>query len=234
MEIEAQIKQALTQAREWLDEQPWFQQLKQKWEELDPQSQSYLRWGSVAGALGLMLYWTVGTWWGVHNLKNELDEKTNLIGLIQGANDEMRRLRESMPGASVGGMAGEDEASPWGTYLETMASTAGIDKASLTVGTEKPFDADPKPVAAKPSGKDAAKDTGKKTEAESSTVASNHESSIEVAIKHVNIKQVVRYAFQLENGARPIKLRNLAIDTKNDPSGYMDATLTVSAFSLKP
>ena len=48
----------------------------------------------------------------------------------------------------------------------------------------------------------------------------------------MNIKQVVRYAASLESGSRPIKLRNLLIDTKTDPSGYLDATLALSAFTL--
>ena len=53
-----------------------------------------------------------------------------------------------------------------------------------------------------------------------------------MAVKHANIKQVVKFAQGLEAGARPVKLRDLIIDTKPDGSGYLDATLSVSAFSL--
>jgi general secretion pathway protein M len=98
----------------------------------------------------------------------------------------------------------EGESSAWGPYLETQAGTAGIEKASMTISPEKTG-----------TGSELAK-----------------ESMIEVALKHVSIRQIVRLAFQLENGTRPVKLRNLVVDTKADPTGYMDATLHLSAFNL--
>ncbi len=48
----------------------------------------------------------------------------------------------------------------------------------------------------------------------------------------MNLKQLVQYAFTLENGTRPVKLRHMTVDTGEDPSGYLNATLSVSTFSL--
>ncbi|HAR43416.1 MAG TPA: hypothetical protein DCS07_12430 [Bdellovibrionales bacterium] len=95
-------------------------------------------------------------------------------------------------------------AGPWQPYFETTAQSMGLDKGALTISPEKPG---------------ASTDTIK-------------EVLIDISLKHVNIRQIARYAFNLETGARPIKLRNLTIDTKSDPAGYMDATLAVSGFSL--
>ena len=58
------------------------------------------------------------------------------------------------------------------------------------------------------------------------------EAMFDLKLKHVTIRQVVRYAFFLESGGKPVKLRNLTIDTKGDPSGYLDATLAVSGFAV--
>ena len=57
------------------------------------------------------------------------------------------------------------------------------------------------------------------------------EALIDLTLKKINIKQAVRYAFNLEHGARPVKLRNLSIETKSDNPGYVDAVLAVSAFT---
>jgi hypothetical protein len=95
--------------------------------------------------------------------------------------------------------------SPWDAYVKARASDAGIDAAGVVVSPERP---------------------GAKSD-----IAD--ESVLDVSVKHVSIKNVVRYAFGLETGQRPIKLKDLKIDTKADPAGYMDATLTISGFNLK-
>lgn len=183
-----------------LSEQEWFQQLKGKWEELDPQSRSYLKMAGFASGVLLFVYLTFSSLWGVHELKRELADKADLLGVVQGANEELRRLREG--GGSINAEVGN-----WNNYFEsTAAQSAGIDKSMLTISAEKPG---------------ATSDVAK-------------ESMYDIAMKKVTIKQVVKYAFQLENGNRPVKVRNISINTNADPEGFMDATLAVSGFSLIP
>ncbi len=102
------------------------------------------------------------------------------------------------------GMTAGAATGPWNSYFESVGQTAGIEKSSLTISPEKP--------------------------GSSSEIAK--ESLFEVSVKHVGIKQVIRMAFGLESGGRPVKLRNLSIDTKADPAGYMDATLSISAYAM--
>ncbi len=189
-----------------ITEQQWFQQLKGKWEELDPQSRLYLKYaGGIAAAL--VVFGTLGsTYWRVRGLRKELAAKNELIQLVQSATDELRRLRESVPAVSQGGRPGEAPVGPWGPYFESTAASSSIEKANLTIGPEKP----------------------------GSTTEQAKESLYQLTVKKVNIKQIVRFAFLLESGARPMKLRHLTIDTKADPTGYMDATLSMSAFTLSP
>lgn len=205
MENESRFQQWLSKVGEKLNEQVWFQQLRSKWDELDPQSRMYLKYAALAASVLLVLGGLFTSIWSVSRLKSELREKSDLLNVIQTANEELRRLRETTPGAASGGRPGEQNAAPWPSYFQSTAQTAGIDQAALNVGSEKQADAG----------------------------AMASETLFDLNLKHVNIKQVVRYAFHLENGARPVKLRNLTIDTNQDPEGYLDATLSVSAFTMK-
>lgn len=190
---------------DWIADRGFVQFLRGKWDELDPQSKSNLRIGLLGISILFIIVVMIGSTWKVHKLKKEVSEKTELLSMIQNANEEMRKLKESAQGVAVGGRPGEQSDAPWPAYFESMATSSGIDKANLVVSSEKPGN--------------------------SSDMA--RESLYDITVKHSNIKQIVRFAFFAENGARPVKLRNLSIDTKNDPSGYMDATLSLSAFSLK-
>ena len=91
----------------------------------------------------------------------------------------------------------------WNDYIGSIATRAGIPGDSLEVS--------------RPS-KGKADDT-------------SEESLMNVTARKINIKQVVRLAFQLENGGRPLKVRNLSINT-TDAEGHLDAILAVSGFEL--
>jgi hypothetical protein len=190
-----------TQIVEKLSEQEWFQQLKAKWDELDPQSRFYLKVSGVGSGALVLLSLTLMSVFSVRSLRNELREKTELLGTIQQANEELRKLKDSLPaGGAPPAAAG---GGIWSTYFEQTAAAAGIDKTALTMGPEKP--GNPSELA--------------------------KEALIDLTLKKINIKQAVRYAFNLEHGARPVKLRNLSIETKSDSPGYVDAVLAVSAFT---
>jgi hypothetical protein len=200
MESNSKFKEILTSITDFLNEQAWYQDGKGKWEELDPASRQYLKLGAMGSALLLCLIFVVSSVWSVHSLKNEVAEKQELLNTIQTANEELRKLRETTGNISAASAGGGN----WSSYFETVATTAGIDKAALSIGGEKP----------------------------GSSSETSKETLYDVAVKHVSIKQVVRFAFGLESGGRPVKLRNLSIDTKADPQGYMDATLALSGFAM--
>ncbi len=201
-EFGEKFKEGWTKFTDSLEEQVWYQELKQKWEELDPQNRFYAKAASLGGILLLMIIAVLSSMWGVYKLKREYSEKTDLLATLQTANDELRRLKDLNSSAAAGG-AGE-AAGPWQPYIQSVAGQSGLEPAALEIGAEKP---------------------GNSTD-------SSKEALMELSLKHVSIKQVVRMAFQLENGTRPMKLRNLTVDTQADPAGYMNATLAVSGFTL--
>ena len=137
MENESRVGRFFRELGEKLNEQVWFQQIKAKWEELDPQSRLYLKYATTGGTILLVVMMVFSSWLGVRSLKKELADKNDLLTLIQSANDEMRRLKDSMPKAATGGQPGDQPDAAWSGYLESTAATAGIDKASVTVGGEK-------------------------------------------------------------------------------------------------
>ncbi|MGZ3689709.1 MAG: hypothetical protein ACXWPM_00310 [Bdellovibrionota bacterium] len=203
MESESRLDLWMSQASEWLGEQQWYQQLRGRWDELDRQSQNYLKFAAIGAGILLFIIILLSSVLSVRSLKHDLSERNNLLNTIQTAGDELHRLKESNPQAPRDAAA---TGGSWPSYIETVASNAGLDKSSLSISAEKPG---------------ASSDISK-------------EALLDVGVKHASIKQVVRLAFYLESGARPMKLRNLAIDTKADPQGYLDATLSLSAFTMNP
>jgi hypothetical protein len=198
------LKEWLDKITDALNEQVWFQELKGKWEELDPQSKTNLKFALCGVGVLSVLMMIFTSIWSVHSLKKELEDKRNLLATIQSANDEARRLRDASAVSATAGGDADQDAGNWIPYFENLTASAGFEKTNLTISAEKP---------------------GASSE-------QSKESLFDLHIKHVNIKNVVKYAFNLENGTRPIKVRNLLIDTKMDHSGYLDATLAVSAFAL--
>lgn len=197
MESNSRFKQWAESIRDWLNEQEWFREAKTKWDGLDPQVQSYVKLGTALAVLVLAFVFAGGFIWSVHSAKRELAEKSDLLHMVQNANEEMRQLKATPTAPSAPGEAA------WPAYFTTVASGSGIGGESMTVSEEK---------------KGAAQEEFK-------------ESLFDVSVKKINIRQVVRFVFQLESGNRPVKVRNLTIDTQPDGSGYLDATLSVSAFT---
>ena len=201
------IREAYRSGLDTIRELDAVQQLKAKWEELDPQSRTYLRFAGYGGGIILGFFILLSVVWSVHSIKKDYHEKQALLTEIQTANNEIRKLREGLP-ASVNNPdlnnTEEKTVAPWAFYFESIATAAGIDKSNITVAPER-----------------------------AGTVSDqSKEALIDINVKHISIKQLVRFGFNLENGARPVKLRNLSVDTKADPEGYMDAEFSVSAFNL--
>lgn len=62
------------------------------------------------------------------------------------------------------------------------------------------------------------------------------ESLFDIDAKHVNLRQIMKYAYQIENHEVPIKLRNLQVRPtpgEDGPKGYLDAKFSVSVFKTK-
>ena len=115
-----------------IQEQPWFQSLRSKWDELDAQSRLYLQGAAAVGGLLLLGWLVLGTWWRVHSIRNEIADKDEIIRKIQSATAERDALKARIP-------AGRDtspDSQPWPAYFESAAASAGVDKSALEVSPE--------------------------------------------------------------------------------------------------
>ncbi len=204
MEIKANIQQFWNTLVDKISEQAWFIQLKQKWEELDEQSRFYLKIASFASSLLFIFIIVLSSILSVRELRNNYREKTALLNMLQTVNDEMRQLKNITSVASQNAAAN----TPWNTYFESLLQGIGLDKSKLTISPEKTVSTkNQDPMAPK-------------------------ESQFELSLKEINIKQLIKLSYQIENGGRPVKLKNLWIDTRGEHSGWLDAKLTISAYTL--
>src|SRR2546430_16094589 len=96
--------------------------------------------------------------------------------------------------------SGAASTDPWPPYFDSIATAAGLTKDNYAVSEAKAG---------------ASSDVSK-------------EALFDISLKHVNIRQAVRFAQGLESGTRPVKVRNLTITTIPDGTGYLDAVLSVS------
>jgi type II secretory pathway component PulM len=124
------MEMRLDAVTDFLNDQPWFQQLKQKWEELDPQSRTYLQIAGVVTTFLVLIFLVLNTLWSVHKLKTESSEKSDLLSLLQNANEEVRRLRDSAPDASA------SDNGKWDAYFDGIATGSGLDHSVLSVSAK--------------------------------------------------------------------------------------------------
>jgi hypothetical protein len=217
MENEGKFSRAWRSFTDKIQDQVWFQQLKAKWDELDHRSKSILRYGSLIGGVALVIGLVGTTMMSVAATKGEIDRKLSLIRKIQSSQDELRRLKDITSRFSGGGEE------PWAQFLQQKALAAGLDPAGVQVASEKVVETKSAPA---PKGKD-----GKPAPA--APANGPEETVIEVGLKKINVRQLAKYVHEIENGGRTVKVRRLVVDTAPDESGYLDMSVTVSAFKMK-
>ena len=102
MDNESAFKRLWDKFSDKIQDQVWYQQIKSKWEELDPQSRYALKVGSfvviVTCSVGAVFSMAMST------MENhaELQEKRFLIQKIQASQEELRKLKETTARAGMG------------------------------------------------------------------------------------------------------------------------------------
>ena len=177
-----------------LESQAWYQELRSKWEEVDPQTRLYVQAGSFAAGVLLLVGTSLGFVLHVYGLKHEISEKSDLLQMVRSAQDELERMRTQTSGSG-------SETIQWAPLIEAQATQAGLDKSQVNVSPEKPI------AKSNPS----------------------NESLIEIELKKLNLKRLIRFAVALETHPQPIRERTLQIDAK-DPEGWLSGKMSVSVF----
>ena len=225
MENESKFGRIFQGISDKVQDQPWFQQGKAKWDELDGRAKTAVKYASLIGSSVLIVGFVGSSLYSVAQQKQEIEDKLGLIQKIQSAQDELRRLKDVTSRFSGGG----DQ--PWGLFLQEKAMPSGIDPAAVQIVSEAVVSTGAAPQAPAPKSAKSAKEKEKDV----STVASigPEETVVEANLKKINVRQLTKYMHEIENGGRTVKVRRLKIDTHTDESGYLDANVVVSAFRLK-
>jgi hypothetical protein len=185
---------------------PAFQQLKAKYEELDPKNKLAVLGGGAGLVLLLLGGFIFNSALRVRTLKQDLADRNDLIRLLHTANEDLRKLKDEAAASGMSRGAGDHETQPaWAAHFETTAVGAGIQKEAITISGEK------------------AGTQGEQTK----------EALFDIGLKKVNLRQLAKFSANLESGLKPIKIRSMSVDAKPDGSAWLDATLSVSAFSMK-
>lgn len=203
-----------------LQDQVWFQQMKVKWDELDVRAKMAVKYTSLIGSAVLIVGLVGTSLYSVADQKREIEEKLGLIQKISAAQDELRRLRDVTARFNSGG----DQ--PWGQFLQEKALPAGIASESVQIVSEGVVTASAPPAPKSAKG-------AKEKETAPAANAGPEETVIEASVKKINVRQLTKFVHEIENGGRTVKIRRLHVDTHPDESGYLDATIVVSAFRLK-
>ena len=183
-----------------LQDQVWYQQIRSKWDELDPKNRSIIRTGSMVLAITVLLVGTVSLYSDVRRKRQQIEDRQELVTKLQKSQDELRRLRENSPLAQ----GNPDE--PWNTYIESKLAPIGIRADSITVEPERALPVDK-------NNPDRPKET-----------------VIDATLKKVNVRQLVKLVYQLENGGRPAKVKRIQVDTEPDESGYLNLSITLLGY----
>jgi hypothetical protein len=93
----------------------------------------------------------------------------------------------------------------WNSYFTDLAQMNRIDPEKLSVGPEKKLPPEG-PIT---------------------------EKIVEIELKKVTLSQVTDFSFSIEHGSRPVKIRNLEIDTEMNPEGYLSAKISVSTYEME-
>ncbi|MGE4233800.1 MAG: hypothetical protein AB7F43_10760 [Bacteriovoracia bacterium] len=181
-----------------------YQQIKSKYDELDAEQKLYANLVGIAAVLGLIV---ISVFYGmvkVSSLKAQINEREELIGYLQNAADNIKQMKAQSAGKKS---AGVDPGASLENAIETIATNAGINPEKLEIGKESTGDED----------------------------KTSKELLVDVKMAQTNLRQVTRFLFALTDQGKQkgIVIKNLGIDTKNDPSGYLDASFTVASYVSK-
>ncbi len=198
------IKDKLQNLLDKFQETQLYQNLKNRYDELDYQQKLYLNLIGLGGGVIFFFVFFFSFLGGLASLKSEIDDKQLMTQYLQDSANQIRTLKATKLSAR-----GPDLGLPLNQFIETLAQSAGLNTKTLDISKEleKPYEKD-KNI----------------TEAE-----------VDVKMQKTNLRAVTRLLFKITEQAKlkNLNVKNLQIDTKADPEGFLDATMTIVSYKRK-
>ena len=115
-----------------LKEQDWFVQLQNQFDQMAPEQQNAVKWGSIGGGAFVFLYICISTLQSANSVKDDYFEKQDLLQLVNRSGDEIRRLKGQNAGLTQG-------APPeWKMIFQSLVSTQGMTPDSVEILKNSP------------------------------------------------------------------------------------------------
>ena len=126
------MKEKFQQFLSQMKEQEWYQQVQSTYQQLSPEQQSYLKWGSLGGGALLGMYLTISVVSSSNSLKDEYFQKQDLAQSLTQASDEIRRLKGQNMGFSGG------TAVSWRSTIQSLVAAQGLQPDAVEILKEAP------------------------------------------------------------------------------------------------
>ena len=121
------MKNKFQQIIQQMKEQEWYQQLQSTYQQLSPEQQAYVKWGSIAASFFLVFYFSWSIVQSSNSIKDEYFQKQELVQSLNKGSEEIRRLK----GQSVG--FSQTAAANWKTSIQSLAATQGLQPDAVEI-----------------------------------------------------------------------------------------------------
>lgn len=132
MGLSDKLSEKFNEAVDSIKDQSWYQQLQGSFQQLSPEQQSYVKWGSIGGGILLLFYFIFSAAHTANSVRDEYYEKQELLTLVNQAADEIRRLKGQNSTLSSSG------AQTWKAVLQNVVVSQGLQPEALEIIKESP------------------------------------------------------------------------------------------------
>ncbi len=126
------MKQKFQQFLDQMKEQEWYQQIQSSYQQLSPEQQSYVKWGSILATVAVFFSFTLKIMKESNTIKGEYFQKQELVQMLNQGSDEVRRLKGQSSGFGQSGQ------SNWKNILQNLASSQGLQPDAIEILKEAP------------------------------------------------------------------------------------------------
>lgn len=126
------MKQKFQQFLDQMKEQEWYQQIQSSYQQLSPEQQSYVKWGSILATVAVFFSFTLKIMKESNTIKGEYFQKQELVQMLNQGSDEVRRLKGQSSGFGQSGQ------SNWKNILQNLVSSHGLQPDSIEILKEAP------------------------------------------------------------------------------------------------
>lgn len=133
VKVENAINEFVKSASEWLTEQSWFDDLKMRWQDLDPRSRGYFKLGAMGVGGVIAFFMMISVLSGVTGARSDYYARLEMLGTLDSATAEMKSLKRR-----TGMDSGGEIPTPWADRFGRIANESSIDPSAMIVGPETP------------------------------------------------------------------------------------------------